>query len=135
MAKHRASKLMRWAIKLSAFRYVIEHLPGEINVWADMLTRWAVSPKRKVDATKVLRAKLLMLASINPGTNPKLDCPNIKDIIKAQKSSKENLPKQCTSTTEGAKDSSDILWITSEERHLKLRIIIAAHIGHVEHRS
>ena len=32
--RHTASKLMRWAIKLSAFRYVIEHLPGENNVWA-----------------------------------------------------------------------------------------------------
>ena len=135
MAKHTASKLMRWAIKLSAFRYVIEHLPGELNVWADMLTRWAVSPKRKVDATKVLHDKSLMLAPINPGTDPKLDWPNINDIIKAQKSSKEKPPKQFTRTTGGVKDSSDILWIPSEERHLKLRIIIAAYTGHGGHRS
>lgn len=39
IARHTASKLMRWALKLSVFRYVIEHVPGERNVWADMLTR------------------------------------------------------------------------------------------------
>ena len=38
MTRHTASKLMRWALKLSAFHYVVEHLPGERNVWADMLT-------------------------------------------------------------------------------------------------
>lgn len=29
---HTAKKLMRWALKLSAFRYVVEHIPGERNV-------------------------------------------------------------------------------------------------------
>ena len=28
IAKHTASKLMRWTIKLSAFGYIIENLPG-----------------------------------------------------------------------------------------------------------
>ncbi len=37
-----AAKLMRWALKLSGYRYVIEHLPGDRNVWAYLLTRWAV---------------------------------------------------------------------------------------------
>lgn len=35
-----ASKLMRWEINLSCFRYVIEHMPGDQNSWADLLTRW-----------------------------------------------------------------------------------------------
>lgn len=43
ISRHTVSKLMRWAIKLNAFRYVVEHLPGEQNVWADILTRWAVN--------------------------------------------------------------------------------------------
>ncbi len=47
IARHTASKLMRLALKLSAFLYVIDHLPGESNVWADILTRWEVSSKRR----------------------------------------------------------------------------------------
>ena len=104
IARHTASKLMRWAIKLSAFRYVVEHLPGELNVWADMLTRWAVSPKCMVDATKLLRAKSLMCAPINPRTDPKFDWPNMEDIKKAQTSSKEEAPKHFIQTDNGIKN-------------------------------
>lgn len=39
ISRHKASKLMSWAIKLSAFRFLIEYLPGERIVWADLLTR------------------------------------------------------------------------------------------------
>jgi RNase H-like domain found in reverse transcriptase len=41
IAAHTAAKLTRWALKLSAYNYTIEHVPGTDNVWADMLTRWA----------------------------------------------------------------------------------------------
>lgn len=34
-----ASKLMCWALNLSAFRYQVEYIPGERNVRVDMLTR------------------------------------------------------------------------------------------------
>jgi len=33
-------KLCRWASKLQRFCYVIGHLPGEENLWADMLVKW-----------------------------------------------------------------------------------------------
>ena len=46
IAKHTASKLTRWALKLNEFRFIIEHISGDQNVWADMLTRWAVQPIR-----------------------------------------------------------------------------------------
>jgi RNase H-like domain found in reverse transcriptase len=45
IARHTASKLMRWAVKLSSFRYVIEALEGDRNLFPDLLTRWAVRPK------------------------------------------------------------------------------------------
>lgn len=52
---------MRWAIKLSALRYVVKHLPGERKVWADMLTRWAVKNPAQVQAFSVTRVKALMV--------------------------------------------------------------------------
>ena len=39
--KPQADRLERWAVFLRAFDYIIEHVPGEANVWADMLSRWA----------------------------------------------------------------------------------------------
>ena len=73
-----ASKLMRWALKLSGFHYVVEHIAGERNVWADMLTRWAVQPRNKVS---VLSLKSVMYAPINSGLDPELDWPTRDDII------------------------------------------------------
>jgi RimJ/RimL family protein N-acetyltransferase len=35
IARHTASKLMRWAVKLSSFRYVIEALEGDRNLFPD----------------------------------------------------------------------------------------------------
>ncbi|KAE9259400.1 hypothetical protein PR003_g34801, partial [Phytophthora rubi] len=39
--KHVRGKLQRWSLKLTELRYTIEHISGEDNVWADMVSRWA----------------------------------------------------------------------------------------------
>ena len=39
-------KLCRWASKLQGFGYIIEHLPGEDNLWAEMLSRWIPKPSK-----------------------------------------------------------------------------------------
>ena len=135
MARHTTSKLMRWAIKLSAFHYVIEHLPGDLNVWADMLTRWAVRHTKTVYATKIPCAKSLMLAPINPGTDSSLDWPNLKDIKNSQTSSVEKTPKEFRKTKDGLKNDKGVLWIPTHDKTLKFRIIIAGHTGHGGHRS
>ena len=133
IAAHTASKLMRWALKLSEFRYVVEHIAGERNVWADMLTRWAVQPKAKVSAELAMKA--LMLAPINPGLDPKLDWPCLDDIIESQESSAEDPPSNVKKTESGWKDDKGRLWIPSEDELLKLRILIAAHTGYGGHRA
>jgi RNase H-like domain found in reverse transcriptase len=33
VCRHVASKLMRWSYKMCAFRYVINHVPGDQNLW------------------------------------------------------------------------------------------------------
>lgn len=52
--KTHSKKPMRLSNKISAFRYVVEHLPGERNVWVDILTPSAVTSKRSVASAKVL---------------------------------------------------------------------------------
>jgi RNase H-like domain found in reverse transcriptase len=48
LAKRTVSKLQRWALKLSIYRYVITHIAGEDNVRADLLSRRAVQPRLAV---------------------------------------------------------------------------------------
>ena len=52
MSRHTSNKLTLWALKLSAYRFVIEHLPGERNLWADLLMRWAVKSRIRVKCFK-----------------------------------------------------------------------------------
>lgn len=40
LARHVVHKLQRWALFLSVYNYVIEHIAGELNSWADLLTRF-----------------------------------------------------------------------------------------------
>jgi len=40
LGRHIVSKVQRWALFLSKFNYVIEHIRGDENVCADILTRW-----------------------------------------------------------------------------------------------
>ena len=133
--RHTASKLMRWAIKLSAFRYVIEHLPGDRNIWADMLTRWAVRPKSFVSTKNIGRFKSLVMSPINPGLDPKLDWPTLEEIIDSQKNSKEPPPTSYKHTEKGWVNESGATWIPASDKLLKLRILIAAHTGFGGHRS
>jgi RNase H-like domain found in reverse transcriptase len=68
IARHTASKLMRWAVKLSSFRYSIEAIAGDVNKFADLLTRWAVRPRSTLS-----RLARLVTAPISPSTVSEYD--------------------------------------------------------------
>ena len=133
--RHTASKLMRWAIKLSAFRYVVEHLPGERNVWADMLTRWAVYPKSSVCTDKVGRLKSLMMCPINPGLSEEFDWPTCKEIIASQTNAQESVPSSYRKKDEIWVNEEGATWVPDCDELPKLRMLIAAHTGQGGHRS
>ena len=89
--RHTASKLMRWALKLSAFSYVIEHLAGERNVWADMISREAFQPNSKLPAFKL---RSLLVAPITPSLDSRLDWSKADDIMKSQAMHNEPPPSR-----------------------------------------
>lgn len=57
LARHTAAKIARWAYILSGFRYTIEHVPGEANVWADLLTRWGGTAEEPREAVRVISTR------------------------------------------------------------------------------
>ena len=40
LGRHVVNKVQRWALYLSQFPYLIEHVDGQNNIFADILTRW-----------------------------------------------------------------------------------------------
>ena len=130
--RHTASKLMQWALKLSAFRYVIEHLAGERNVWADMFSRWAVQLNRKLSALKL---NSLLVAPITPSIDSRLDRPKAADIITSQAKRHEQPPSRFEKVNDIWQDKRGVVWIPSPDRLLRLRIMVAGHTGYGGHRG
>ncbi len=55
VARHIVHKTQRWALRLAEFNITVEHIPGELNTWADFLTRCAAPgnaefPVRRISA-------------------------------------------------------------------------------------
>ena len=78
LARHVLHKVQRWALRLVEFNFSIEHFPGESNVWADVLTRWAAPGYDKSLARRISAMKVLLL------TEDKPELPTLKVIVASQ---------------------------------------------------
>ena len=52
-----AARIERWMVYLRSFEYTLAHIPGEQNVAADLLSRWAVSPYESQSSSTALDAR------------------------------------------------------------------------------
>jgi Integrase zinc binding domain/RNase H-like domain found in reverse transcriptase len=132
-ARHVASKLMRWALRLCAFRYVIHHVPGGANVWADLLTRWAVRSAQKLSRPTI---SLFLLTPVAGADELEPEAwPSRARIIEAQKRFKHDIPEGMRMTDGIAVAVDDRTWIPPDATALKLGVLIAAHMGPAGHRG
>ena len=130
---HSAAKLIRWALRLSSYRYTIEHVSGIDNVWSDMLTRWAAPPS-------IARISTLMLAPVAPNLDPSFSWPTAAEILCIQNSARVDLDEKDDAASQLAADGlyrmgSGQVWIPAAAHALHLRICIVAHTGPGGHRG
>lgn len=122
-----ASKLTRWAVKLSSFRYVIEAIPGEYNHMADLLTRCTIQPRREISRISKV---LVVHAPIAPQDSATPEWPGLNDLIQAQRRTSESKPALCQIYKRGATVfESGVLWIPDSNKEMQLRLLIAVHAG------
>lgn len=81
--RYSANKLMRWDIRLKFFNYIVEHIPGEINLWADLLSCWANHDHNMVRAERV-HIETIMMASISSSLRDEFDWPATSETEKEQ---------------------------------------------------
>ena len=132
VSKNVDDRLERWAMKLSGLFYIIEHISGEDNVWADMLTRWASKP-----AVKSLRVKVPK-ALVTPLLNESFVWPTLEEVANIQASHCKE--KHLLSLSRGKHDllatASAAVWIPfGESGQLRLRVMIIAHCASAGHRG
>jgi RNase H-like domain found in reverse transcriptase len=84
LGRHSASKLFRWAFMLSVFRYTNEFLPGDCNIWADLMTRWGAPEIAPTLLARRFRG--IFRAPISPSLDSDLEWPDVSAVINAQAS-------------------------------------------------
>ena len=135
-SKPQAQKLERWAQELQKFHYVIEHIAGAENHFADLLTRWGAPPnlfcrRLEHDDAKLHRVKAQLSTRVRPLQKDDFEWPSV-DSIKA--SQRRNLPQKGNPRWTRNQDG---LWCNTNGRviipqsdlHLRMRLVIIAHAG------
>jgi RNase H-like domain found in reverse transcriptase/Integrase zinc binding domain len=135
IARHSASKMFRWALMLSGFRYAIEFLPGDCNIWADLMTRWGAPGV--VPTLLARRIRGIFRAPISLSLCSEFEWPDASAVINAQESA-TCTPSICFEARESdsiIESSSVAAWIPIDAVELQLRLCILAHTGAGGHRG
>ncbi|GMF43082.1 unnamed protein product [Phytophthora fragariaefolia] len=88
MARYRADKLQRWALSLMSFKYVIEHVPGEEDVWGDLLSRLGAGQALEAHNEAVRVARLAVVQRVSPLEEPEFVWPSESEIHASQEAAR-----------------------------------------------
>ncbi|KAH7467435.1 Transposon Ty3-G Gag-Pol polyprotein [Phytophthora ramorum] len=149
--KHVKGKLLRWSMKLMNYNYVIEHIAGPNNVWADMISRWAGNhvpvtsrisrirtdtPAAPSAASQQELAREVtgpIISTLRPLDDDNFIWPTFVEIILVQ--SRYEPPSGAVRTDDDVFTLRDRIWIPTEASDLILRLFIIAHCGAQGHRG
>lgn len=134
--KHVKGKLLRWAMKLMNFRYIIEHVPGPDNVWADMISRWAgnhtpVATMKRIKAVRQQTAPTKV--RLRPLDDEDFVWPTLEELCTVQ--AQYERPAGSSTAEDGTITLGGRIWVPSEASELIQRLCIVAHCGAQGHRG
>ncbi|GMF16253.1 unnamed protein product [Phytophthora fragariaefolia] len=128
---HVRGKLQRWALKMVGIRYVIEHIKGEDNLWADMWSRWGQRDTELADKpTAVKRAMTRspqQASMLRPLQDESFAWPSEAAIRHDQQRCRADAPTPVDE--DGMFRVDGKLWIPAEAKELQQRIFVVAHCG------
>lgn len=119
-------KVLRWAVRLSAYNYKCVHIRGFENVWADLLGRWSAP----VTIRRLVRVPVLPSSSSSDFTWPTSD-----EISSSQFRHAQDRPPNLVLVDGLWKNSAHSVWIPDACDNLHLRLCIIAHTGPSGHRG
>ena len=133
LGRHAVSKVHRWALFLSRFDYILEHIDGESNVCADIMTRWSRNYRKE---NRQLRTVCSLIEAPIDGTvtADAIEWPDMEYIKAAQEASTSR-------TTDLRKNGDGVwmrrgsIWIPDDNLELKLKILTISHGGVAGHRG
>jgi len=139
--KQSAARLERWMKSMRGFEYQIHHIPGEHNVFADLLSRWGADSVP--DAVRAVHEGMTVAGPTQFDPHyavefDSYDAPTVMELVDAQTAAVDDEQR----VSLGLKHNSDGLLTDINDRvyvpdvrHLRLRLCIAAHQGVAGHRG
>jgi hypothetical protein len=125
--KQAAEQLERWAVTLRAFHFLIRHIPGELNVCADMLSRWAAPQHAEIARVAKTRCRKRCTNPINPIFAPDIaiqlnvqDAPTEAALLDAQLRD-PNLQDQAFLAKHQLRKDADGYWLYSDDAMFRIQ--------------
>lgn len=135
LGRHKIMKVIRWAIFLSTFSYTIQHIAGDENVMADILTRWMRGYRGHYPTVRRLRDAQHQLR-VNTAPEPdSTTWPTRLQLLSAQQQSAEEPKSNLTTDTDGLLRIRGAVWIPSDAHEMQLKLLTVAHAGTAGHRG
>ena len=135
LGRHIVSKVQRWALYLSRFPYVIEHVDGVDNVCADILTRWTRGYRNERQSRQAVCSMVLEDSSQMIPAADEFAWPDFHMIRASQRKHQQRPPglSWCDSMRQWTMEQR--IWIPSEDLELQLKILVVSHGGTIRHRG
>jgi hypothetical protein len=120
-------RLEYWAVTLHAFHFLIRHIPGELNVCADMLSRWAAPQHAEIARVAKTRHRKRRTNPINPTFVPDIaiqfnvqDAPTEAALLDAQLRD-PNLQDQAFLAKHQLRKDADGYWLYSDDAMFRIK--------------
>jgi transposase InsO family protein len=137
-------RVHRWALQLRPFNYVIEHVDGEKNLWADLLSRWARAAELDARQGRIVSVSAVCTDDITGYLAALEDTdrgwPDLDEIRREQRDARRaNGEEQSRAKLQW--DAQRRLWVNINGRvwiptkELQLRVMVVAHAGMAGHRG
>ena len=128
LGRHIISKVQRWALYLSRFSYTIEHISGDKNVCADMLTRWT----RGNRTTEYRPSMCSLLLESSEQLIPKADeivWPDMETFRKSQSNEHRRPDGLVMDKSDGLWKNGTCIWIPENDKELQMKVLVISHSG------
>lgn len=135
LGRHIVSKVQRWALHLSKYSYTIEHIEGDKNVMADIMTRWFSGYRNKRAASRKVRHIVITSDMVPSTSDSSFIWPTVDEIRASQQNHIGNKPNMASGQRDGLWVYQGRTWIPEEDIALQLKLIVIAHSGRCGHRG
>ncbi|OWZ22600.1 hypothetical protein PHMEG_0002678 [Phytophthora megakarya] len=130
--QHVHDRLQRWSLHLLGLNYTIEHISGDKNLWADIVSRWQTRSVLRICAVQTRRqthAAVADLSRLRPLSDAAFVFPAVSDIVEAQRTVASVASSLPVVEEDGMLVVDHKPWVPTGAKDLLARIMVVAHCG------